>query len=266
MRYNNTMPSFEEILSRNFTKVDENYRVFAQKKSECRMCEIYDQCKQTAQSEGCAVRPTFMFVGEAYGRDEAVQVRPFIGRAGQRLREELRKHKEVFNRENTIMTNVLSCRPKDNSFPKKLKGVGEVYTHWEGNDRKIPVKTNDIASFCCAHWLQEEIKITMPKVIVTLGAVPLRYVVGRDKIGDSRGEWVFLPKYRAWALPTYHPSYVLRCVNDPQNSFVVHLFEQDIAKVAETWHTVVGNDYRMRMGMDDYKRMMALQTLKRHYG
>lgn len=255
------MPTFEETMTQNFTKIDADYLEFAKAKSKCRLCEIYDCYKQNAQSEGCAVSPTFMFIGEAFGKDELEQVRPFCGRAGQRLRAEVRKHSNVFNKENTIMTNVLSCRPKDNTFP--AVNNKSYYTHWHDNTRNGSNRsTADIAKFCQEKWLSKEIELLKPKVIVTLGAVPLRYVCGKSSISESRGEWMFLSKVQAWALPTYHPSYVLRCANDPQKSYVVNLFEQDIKKVATTWATVVSNDYRMKMKPDDYRRMKALTVVK----
>lgn len=277
------MPEFEEILKRNFTLIDDAYTAFATEKNACRQCEMYDCYKQTAQSEGGAVKPTFMFIGEAYGSSEQAQVRPFIGKAGQRLREEIRKHKQ-FNRQNTILSNVLSCRPKDNKFPEVLRGAkGSVkdkvkdlvwamakldanspvkYKFWEDNQRTEEDETSDIGSVCASKWLFREIGILQPKVIVTLGATPLKYVCGQTGVTEKRGEWMFSSRFRAWVLPTFHPSYVLRCVNDPAKSFVAHYFEQDIAKVANTWHTIVASDYRMRMDPEDWRRQSSLMETK----
>lgn len=250
----------KETLARNFTVITDEYRSFVCEKSLCDCCEIHDHYKQTAQSEGNAKDPTFVFVGEAYGRDEAEQVRPFIGRAGQRLREELRKH-DSFTRETSILTNILSCRPPNNKFPQCTKSV-DYKTFPDGREYSRCERVQDVAAFCMSKWFSREMEILQPKVIVTLGAVPLRYILGKDKIGDNRGEWQFSDYCRAWVLPTYHPSYVLRCMNDTQKAYVENLFEQDIAKVAKTWRTVVDNDSRMSMGIDEWRRRSALNVSK----
>lgn len=250
-------PKIDDILKKNFTAITPDYEKFAREKDACRRCPIYANYIQNAQSEGNAKNPTFMFIGEAYGKDEQEQVRPFIGRAGQRLRQELRKWSKVFDKENTILTNVLSCRPYSNKFPVSLKT--EI---WPSGNREQSIITNDVASYCQGLWLDREIALLRPKVIVALGAVALKYVFGVEKISEHRGEWRFLLKYRAMGFSTYHPSYILRCANDHAKSYNVKLFEQDIAKIATTWQKMIVSDFRMRLSDEDYQKQMAIEKVK----
>ena len=228
--------TIEEIIDRNFTRITDKYRVFALKKDKCRLCSIYDHYKQVGQSEGNAKDPTFMFIGEALGKDEVEHVRPFIGLAGQRLRAELRKHSKTFKRDSVLITNVLACRPLDNKFPGETST--EVHT-------------------CTRSWLTKEIKLLKPKIIITLGNPAMRFISGASSITASRGKWKFLPQYRAWSLATFHPSYVIRSERSGK-AYITDQFEADIKTVATMWTTMVG-DYRMSMPSDQWKRDRAMQ-------
>jgi DNA polymerase len=228
----------EEIIERNFPCISNEYREFALKKDKCRLCSVYEHYEQVGQSEGNAKDPTFMFIGEALGKDEVEQVRPFIGAAGQRLRSELRKHSKTFRRDSVIITNVLACRPLDNKFP------GEV---------SVEVKR------CTKNWLKQEIKLLRPKVIVTLGNPAMRCIRGDSSITANRGKWKFLYDCRAWSLATYHPSYVIRSERSGKN-YVADQFSSDILTVATMWKTMVG-DYRMSVSSEQWKRDRAMQKL-----
>lgn len=219
-----TMNIFE-TLNKNFVRISDEYTQFATSKDKCRKCDIYNHYQQVGQAEGNALDPTFMIVGESMGQDEVIQNRPFIGKAGQRLREELRKYPAVFNKETTIITNVLGCRPLNNQFP---------------SDHKI-------AEVCFDTWLRKEISILRPKIIIMLGNKALTYLHpkasrhlgvnhGKPKgITALRGNWEYLPKYHAWGFATYHPSYVIRSENDASKSMVAEEFEADIKKISDTW-------------------------------
>lgn len=235
------------ILNRNFSSMSEEYSKFAVQKDLCRSCSIYNEYKQNSQSEGNASNPTFMFIGEAYGKDEQEEVRPFIGRAGQRLRNELRKYK-IFNKNSCILSNVLGCRPKDNKFPSLYEKHILKYS---------PSTGKDVVEFCSRQWLFQEISILKPKVIVTLGAVPLQYVRQEKGITEHRGSWKFLDRFQCWSLATYHPSYVLRCENDDSKSHIVLDFERDIKTVSEEWANLVSNDQRMQVPSHEWNNRLA---------
>lgn len=226
----------EKILDRNFTRITDEYREFALKKDKCQKCSIYEHYKQVGQSEGNAENPTFMFVGEALGRDEADQVRPFIGAAGQVLRAEMRKYPKVFKKTNTIITNVLACRPLNNKFP--------------AGDNSPEVNT------CTQNWLFKEVRLLRPKIVITLGNPALKYIRGDWGITANRGKWKFLYKFRTWSFATYHPSYVMRSEKSGKQ-FIADQFQNDIKAIATMWHTIAG-DYRLSMNDEEWKRKAAM--------
>jgi len=239
----------------NFSVISDQYKTFAENKSKCKQCSIFQSYKQVVQSEGNAKNPTFVFIGECPGRDETEQNRPFIGRAGQRLRKELKKHKS-FNKTTTLITNVLSCRPLNNRFPCDSDGPYEIY---HKNGAKKIVKARQVVNFCATNWLRKELDIVKPKIIITLGSQALDYVRGDRGVTAMRGMWKFLPRYRAWSMAVFHPSYVLRCQNDPNKSYISEQFDEDIENVASNWYTIVQDDPRMRMTEEAWKREYALQ-------
>ncbi len=229
----------EKILERNFSRITDEYRTFALAKDKCRKCPIYDHYKQVGQSEGNAKDPTFMFIGEALGKDEVKQVRPFIGAAGEVLRSELRKYPKTFKKTNTIITNVLACRPLDNKFP--------------GGDYSPNVAT------CTDNWLFKEIKLLRPKIVVTVGNPALKYVRGDWGITANRGKWKFLYVHRTWSFATYHPSYVMRSER-AGDTHIVEQFKNDIKAVATMWHTMVGDD-RLTMNDDEWEHKLAMEKV-----
>ncbi len=254
----------ENILQRNFTRISDKYRKFALAKDKCRQCSIYNEYKQVGQSEGNALDPTFFFYGEALGKDEVEQVRPFIGLAGQRFRAELRKHKHVFTKKNTIISNLLSCRPKNNKFPRPSDGHEYFMPAnlLKSKDPYAPYVVSNALSVvknCMSHWVGKEIKLLRPKIIIALGATALDYMMDEGGITANRGKWVFLNQWRAWGFATFHPSYVLRCERR-NDSHVVQQFEDDIKKLANSWHFVVTNDKRLKLSDDEWKKQAALDN------
>jgi DNA polymerase len=249
------MFDIDDILARNFTSITDNYAKFARDKSQCKKCSVFDAYKQITQSEGNAKNPIFMIIGESAGNDEVAQVRPFIGKAGQRLRQELRKYKDVFNRNTTIITNVLPCRPRNNVFPRDSDGP---YTLHDGPHDGHLVKARDLVSFCATNWLYREINLLQPKIIITLGSKALGCVRGDTGITSNRGSWKFINSFRAWSFATYHPSYVLRCENSEDKFYIVEDFESDIKKIAETWSSIVLDDERLNMPMKEWKKSLLM--------
>ncbi len=148
--------------------------------------------KKLVFGEG-AQAPTLMMIGEAPGGDEEQQGRPFVGKAGKNLSSFL----EVIGlkREEIYISNVVKLRPTKES-PKTGKAVNR------------PPSTEEIAFFL--PFLKEEILIVSPKVIVTLGNVPLKAVSGEKSItiGDVHGRAYPLTEGMA-LFPLYHPAAVI---------------------------------------------------------
>ena len=161
--------------------------------------ELLEAVKTSAYKENIIVfgegaeNPALMMIGEAPGGDEEKQGRPFVGKAGKNLSAFL----EVvgLKREEIYISNVVKLRPTKES-PKTGKLVNR------------PPSSDEIAFFL--PFLQEEIKVISPKVVVTLGNVPLKAVTGEKKavIGDYHGKPTPLADGRT-LFALYHPAAVI---------------------------------------------------------
>jgi uracil-DNA glycosylase family 4 len=149
---------------------------------ECRFCPLHKLRTNAVPGEGDWAA-ALMFIGEAPGRDEDLQGRPFVGRAGQLLRKIIAAMK--FREDEVYITNVVKCRPPENRVPHR----DEVEACWP--------------------YLARQIGLIKPKVIVTLGKTPTEYFVpGRAAIGELRGK--FGDYQGIPVMPTFHPSYLIR--------------------------------------------------------
>lgn len=156
-----------------------------------------------------AAKPGLMMIGEAPGGDEEKQGRPFVGKAGKNLSAFL----EVLGlkREEIYISNVVKLRPTKES-PKTGKAVNR------------PPSADEIAFFL--PFLQREIKIIAPKVIVTLGNVPLKAVTGEKKavIGDYHGKPTLLADGRT-LFALYHPAAII------YNRALQTTYDEDLLKL-----------------------------------
>ena len=156
-----------------------------------------------------AENPALMMIGEAPGGDEEKQGRPFVGKAGKNLSAFL----EVvgLKREEIYISNVVKLRPTKES-PKTGKAVNR------------PPSADEISFFL--PYLLEEIKVIAPKVVVTLGTVPLKAVTGEKKavIGDYHGEPVKLADGRT-LFALYHPAAVI------YNRALQTTYDEDLLKL-----------------------------------
>ena len=130
-----------------------------------------------------------MFVGEAPGADEDLQGEPFVGRAGELLTRIIQTM--GFSRQEVYIANVLKCRP---DMPS-------------GKSGNRPPTAEEMAT--CLPYLREQIALIEPKLMVALGGVAMRGLLGVDQPMKSlRGRWhqfAGIP-----VMPTFHPSYLLR--------------------------------------------------------
>lgn len=159
--------------------------------ASCEACGLCETRKQTVFSDG-GVSSGVMFIGEAPGADEDEQGLPFVGRAGQFLTRIIELGIGV-KREDVYIANVLKCRPPENRDPKP--------------DEKA----------LCTAWLDRQIELVNPKVIVALGRHAAVHLTGMDlSMGRLRGQ-VHRVNGRP-IVPTYHPSYLIR--QEGSSSFV----------------------------------------------
>ena len=155
--------------------------------------EAFDGCalKRTATNtvfaDGVAQAPVLL-IGEAPGRDEDRIGKPFVGRAGQLL-DKMLASIGLDRKTNAYITNVINWRPPDNRDPSPEEAAQ------------------------CLPFLRRHIELANPQVIILLGAVAARHVVGvSDGIMKLRGRWM---DYRVGdrmvpLMPTLHPAYLLR--------------------------------------------------------
>jgi uracil-DNA glycosylase family 4 len=148
----------------------------------CRLCPLHRLRTKAVPGEGNR-SADLMFVGEAPGRDEDAQGRPFIGRAGKLLRKIIAAMK--FREEDVYITNVVKCRPPENRTPHR----------------------DEVSA--CSPFLVRQIELIRPRVIVTLGKSPTEFF-SPSRLGMTalRGKFV---EYRGIPImPTFHPSYLIR--------------------------------------------------------
>ena len=132
-------------------------------------------------------RARLMFVGEGPGRDEDIQGRPFVGRAGALLDKMIAALGMA--RHDVYIANVVKCRPEDNRTPTSME------------------------SQTCLRSLRRQIELISPAVLVGLGATPLREMLGvTEGITKVRGKWhtASVAGREIPFMPTFHPAYVLR--------------------------------------------------------
>ncbi|KXG75168.1 hypothetical protein AN618_20390 [Fervidicola ferrireducens] len=176
---------------------------------ECRECPLHlaDCHTQKVPGEGEWNSP-LMLIGEAPGFEEDRLGRPFVGRAGELLTVILNKLN--IDRKKVYITNVVKCRPPKNRTPL----ASEVRA--------------------CSKILELELEFISPKVIITLGSVPLNYFKPKSSIVQSRGQWIYERGF--WIMPTFHPAYILRQGGETLKRVkwqVWHDFTRAIAKVKE---------------------------------
>jgi DNA polymerase len=124
-----------------------------------------------------------MFVGEGPGETEDKTGRPFVGRAGELLDKQIAAM--GMTRSQVYIANIVKCRPPGNRAPSP-----------------------DEAGACFS-YLDRQIEVVRPRVIVTLGLTASQYLLNsRLSMGKLRGNW---HSFRAIkVMPTYHPAYILR--------------------------------------------------------
>jgi DNA polymerase len=130
---------------------------------------------------------TIMFIGEAPGRDEDLEGRPFVGRAGQLL--DMMLGALALDRSKVYITNILPWRPPNNRNPTPEEAA------------------------VCLPFLHRQIELVQPRVLVLLGAVSARHLLGiSGGIMRARGNWQVYQTQNGGipAMPTLHPAYLLR--------------------------------------------------------
>lgn len=149
----------------------------------CTACRLHATRTQTVFSRGTG-SSGIAFVGEGPGADEDAQGDPFVGKAGQLLDRMIEAM--GFDRDQVYVANIVKCRPPDNRKPTP----------------------DEMAA--CMPFLEQQLDLVQPQVIVALGATAVQGLLGTSEgITRLRGRWK-LYRGRIAVMPTFHPAYLLR--------------------------------------------------------
>lgn len=149
---------------------------------ECRRCSLRDGCLQTVFADGDK-EADIMLIGEGPGQMEDEIGRPFVGKAGQLL-DKILEAAEL-RRDAVYIANVVKCRPPGNRLP------------------------NPVEITACRGFLEAQIRMVQPRLIICLGALATQTVVEPGgKITLLRGKWS--TRKGIMIMPTYHPAALLR--------------------------------------------------------
>jgi uracil-DNA glycosylase family protein len=176
----------------------------------CRGCDLYRNATQAVFGEGRR-ESEVMFVGEQPGDQEDLQGRPFVGPAGKLLDRAM--DEAGIDRTKAYVTNVVK------HFKWQARGK-----------RRIHQKPNWAEMAACRPWLEAELALVKPAVLVCLGATAAQALLGRQfRVSRQRGELVE-SELAEHVLATIHPSAILRA-DDDQREAEYRAFVQDLAVI-----------------------------------
>ena len=168
--------------------------------ANCKACGLCEQRKQAVLGVG-DLQPDWLFIGEGPGAEEDVKGEPFVGQAGKLL-DNMLAALDIARGNRVYIANAVKCRPPGNRTPE----AAEIAACWP--------------------YLERQIALLKPKVIVLLGKVAVHAVLRDDKpLGGMRGK-----PYEFAGIPvvvTYHPAYLLRNLPDKDKSWSDLLLLQD---------------------------------------
>ena len=177
----------------------------------CQACDLYKYATQAVLGEG-RKSSSIVFIGEQPGDEEDQQGKPFVGPAGRVLDRALRD--AGIDRREVYVTNAV----KHFKFEERGK-------------RRIHKKPNGTELKACRPWLEAEIALIRPSIIVCLGATAAQSVFGPAwRVTKERGRFVEHP-WAPHATSTIHPSAILRAPTDEQRHLEYERFVDDLKKV-----------------------------------
>jgi DNA polymerase len=180
----------------------------------CRACDLWEKATQTVFGEGAA-SARMMLVGEQPGDREDLEGKPFVGPAGRILDEGLQA--AGIDRSRVYVTNAV----KHFRFTQRGK-------------RRLHEKPNAQQVRACKPWLESEISVVKPHIIVLLGATAAQAVMGPAfRVSTQRGEVMPSP-LGIPVLATVHPSSILRATDDASREAAMASFIADL-KVAAAY-------------------------------
>lgn len=180
---------------------------------DCRGCDLWKRATQTVFGEGRRTARV-VFVGEQPGDQEDFAGKPFVGPAGRLLDQALEQ--AGIDRRDVYVTNVV----------KHFK--------WEPRGkRRILQKPNSAEIQACRPWLDVELALIKPQLVVCLGATAAQALLGKSfKVTRRRGE-IIEGVIEAAITATVHPSSILRAPDDETRRRELAGFVEDLKRIAE---------------------------------
>ena len=179
--------------------------------ADCKACDLWIKGTQTVFGDG-ARRANVLFVGEQPGNEEDLTGKPFVGPAGKLFDNALAD--AGIDRKQTYVTNVV----------KHFK--------WEPRGkRRIHKKPNAVEIGACRPWLEAEIALIKPEVIVALGATAAQSLLGAQfRVTKQRGQFIE-STLAPYVMATVHPSSILRAPDDETRRLEYRRFVGDLKKL-----------------------------------
>jgi len=178
----------------------------------CRACDLWENATQTVFGEGAA-RARMMLVGEQPGDKEDIEGKPFVGPAGRILDQALEA--AGIDRSRVYVTNAV----KHFRFTRRGK-------------RRLHEKPNAQQVRACRPWLEAELAVVKPHIVVLLGATAAQSVMGLAfRVSRQRGEVMPSP-LGVPVLATVHPSSILRATDDASRQAALESFIADLRVAA----------------------------------
>jgi uracil-DNA glycosylase len=179
----------------------------------CTACPLWKTGTQTVFGEG-SKHAKVIFIGEHPGNDEDLAGKPFVGPAGKLLDRALEE--AGINRDEVYVTNAVK------HFKWEPKGKRRI--HKKPNAREIAA---------CRPWLDAELDLLKPKVVVCLGATAAQALLGKDfRVSQQRGEFVE-SDLAEHVTATVHPSSILRAPDEETRRAEMKRFIEDLKRVAK---------------------------------
>ena len=160
----------------------DNWEELEDEAKQCKKCKLCQNRNNIVFGTGNR-QADLMFIGEGPGADEDMQGIPFVGKAGKLMN--MAFEAIGLNRDEVYIANIVKCRPPSNRNPQ------------------------DDEAMACLNYLRNQVILVKPRIIVLLGSVALKNILGKEYgITASRGKWV--EKKGILYMPTWHPAALLR--------------------------------------------------------
>lgn len=209
------MPAQKFPTARPFLPARLTMRSLKEAAAACKGCDLWERATQAVFGEG-AKPATVMLVGEQPGDKEDLAGHPFVGPAGRILDEALAQ--AGIDKSEVYVTNAVK------------------HFNWapdERGKRRIHKKPRYSEIQACRPWLDAEIAVTRPQVIVCLGATAAQALLGRDfSVMRHRGEFVS-SSLAPLVMATVHPSSILRAPDSDSRRQQREAFVRDLTRVAQ---------------------------------